>query len=386
MVASKSDKTSLIILSLAHGVTDLYANFLPALLPVFENKFNLSKTLIGVLIFVVSTSGSLSQVVYGYLGDRWGKRLFLVPGTAVAAIFMSFMPLSPNFWILLVLLIIGGSGVSAFHPHAATSAGDLAKSRRGLSLSIFMTGGTIGFAAGPLVAATLMSSFGHSWIPFFSIFGIVTSLLLYKYAVPEEKGNRKKMSIDVWAVIKPQFKALSILCLIVMFRATVGIVFTNFLSLLIEQRGLSIMIGGSVIFLFLLSIGFGTLLGGYLSDIYSRKRLLIISLLMSTPLLLLLIHSSGVIMAVLLVASGLALGLPNPVPLSMAQELIPEGASTASSLMMGFSWGLAGILALLFGIIADAFGGDVVPAMSIASLLPIAAALFAAAMKSKREI
>jgi FSR family fosmidomycin resistance protein-like MFS transporter len=57
---------------------------------------------------------------------------------------------------------------------------------------------------------------------------------------------------------------------------------------------------------------------------------------------------------------------------------MPEGASTASSIMMGFSWGIAGLLAMLFGVLVDlAFGSNVAPGMIVAAFLPIMAAIFA---------
>ena len=251
-VVTKSNKASLTILALSHGITDLYANFLPALLPIFEAKFALSKTMIGVLIFAMSISGSMFQVVYGYLGDKWSRRLFLVPGPAIAAVFMSFIGLSPSFLVLFILLLLGGMGVSAYHPHAASYAGDLVENRRGFGLSIFMTGGTIGFAVGPLVAAGIMSTLGAEKMPLASVVGIVTSILLYKYSVPQKTSATKFTSRGVFKTIRSQLMSLAFLSIIVILRGTVFVVFTNFLSLLADQRGQSLIVGGSIIFLFLL--------------------------------------------------------------------------------------------------------------------------------------
>jgi len=385
-VIKKSDKNMMAALALGHGVTDLYANFLPALLPFFEDTFSLSKSMIGLLIFAITTSGSLCQVIYGSLGDKWGRKLFLVPGPAVAAIFMSFIGISPNFIVLLFLLLLGGMGVSAFHPHAASITGDIAGSKRGFGISIFMTGGTVGYAAGPLVAAVLLSRLGATKMPLTAVVGIITSYLLYKYVTTDHEIQVKRNSINILEAIKPQLKLLAILSAIVILRATVSIVFSNFISLLMDQRGRSLEFGGGIIFFFLLSISVGTLAGGYLSDRINRRTLIVLSLLLSAPFFFVLVHSTGIVMFACLFFSGALLGLSNPVPLTIAQELIPEGASTASSIMMGFSWGLAGILALPFGMLADKFGGDVVPAMSIAAALPVLGALLSLFLPRKRHL
>ena len=106
-MADRSDKTVLLVLGIGHGVTDLYANFLSGLLPFFKNNLNLSKSLSGALIFAMTFSGSFCQVLYAYLGDKWGRKFFVVVGPAVCAIFLCFIALSPNFYVLLILLLLG---------------------------------------------------------------------------------------------------------------------------------------------------------------------------------------------------------------------------------------------------------------------------------------
>ncbi len=386
-MVNKSNRASIAVLALGHGVTDLYANFLPALLPVFQHNFSLSKSLVGMLIFALSISGSMCQVVYGYLGDRWGRRLFLVPGPAIAAVFMCFIGLSPSFAALFVLLIMGGMGVSAFHPHAASSVGDMAGSRRGFGLSVFMTGGTVGFAFGPMIAAALISSsyVGPARMPLAAVAGIVTSLLLYRYAIPEHRRQRTRDHINILQIFRLHTRPVTLLCMIVIFKATVSIVFSNFMSLLMDQRQLPLIIGGGAISLYLISNASGTLLGGYLYDKVSRKKLLIFTLLLASPLLFTLVHVKGAALVAALILSGVLMGCSNPAPLAIAQEMIPGGASTASSIMMGFSWGVAGLPVWFFGKLADIFGGDVVPAMSIASILPIIAAMFVLPLPKKQD-
>lgn len=383
-MSNKLNKATVTVLSLGHGVTDLYANFLPALLPFFQDKFSLSKTLIGGLLFAVSTSGSLFQVLFGYLGDKWNSRFFLVLGPAVAAIFMCFIVMSPSFSALILLLILGGIGVSSFHPHAASYTGRMAGENRGFGLSIFMTGGTIGYAAGPLVAAALVSSyFGPKKMPLAAIFGVLTSFLLYKYAISPDNQPRHDKSFKILKIILPHLKPLACLTILVILKAVVNIVFVNFISLLMNQRGWSIIAGGSLISLFTICSAVGTMIGGYFYDRYSKKKLLIYSLIFSAPFLFGMVHLSGFMFFLFLVISGILMGYSNTMPLALSQELIPEGSGFASSIMMGFSWGLAGVLAWGFGILADLFGGDVAPAMSIAAFLPILAAIFAFPISEK---
>lgn len=387
-MAERSNRSVLLVLAVGHGVTDLYANFLSGLLPFFKNSLNLSKSRAGALIFAMTFSGSLCQVLYAYLGDKWNRKFFVVIGPAVCAIFICFIALSPNFHVLLILLLMGGMGVSAFHPHAASFVGATSGSKRGFGLSVFMTIGTAGFAFGPLISTALVSSpyIGAGRMPPFSIVGIIASLFLYKYADLAEEHHEKRESVDILGIIKPHAKPLAFLSMIVVLRAAVSIIFANFMSfLMVEQRGLSLTVGGRAISLFLISTAAGTLLGGYLYDKISRRKLLMFSLILSSPILFTMVHAHGAAFVILLILGGMTIGCSNPIPLAMAQELVPKGASTASSIMMGLSWGLAGLLAWFFGRLSDSFGGDVVPAMSIAAFLPILAILFVLLLPQTQE-
>jgi FSR family fosmidomycin resistance protein-like MFS transporter len=345
------------VIAIGHGVTDLYANFLAALLPVFAEKFTLSKTSIGVMISVMGISGSMFQVVFGYLGDKWSRRFFLIVGPAVAGI-MTLIGIAPNFIALIIILLLGGLGVSSFHPHAASAAGDTAGQKRDAGLGFFMAVGTLGYAVGPLI-------------------------LLYRYIRPEKTRTKKQETVSIFQIIRPEIKLLTILFAIVTLRATTNIVFVNFMSLMIQQRQLSLMIGALVLFVFSLSTALGTFMGGYISNWISRKNLLVYSMLLSSPLLIAMLYTDGVLFVIFLVLSGITVSCSNPANLAIAQEAIPKGASTASSLMMGVSWGVAAILAMFFGIIADLFGGNVVPAMGISAVLPILAAMCALLLPRK---
>jgi FSR family fosmidomycin resistance protein-like MFS transporter len=58
---------------------------------------------------------------------------------------------------------------------------------------------------------------------------------------------------------------------------------------------------------------------------------------------------------------SLLLLMTNPVIVLMAQDLIPSQAGTASALMMGFGWGMAGITFIPFiGWLSDRIGLETV--------------------------
>jgi FSR family fosmidomycin resistance protein-like MFS transporter len=71
-----------------------------------------------------------------------------------------------------------------------------------------------------------------------------------------------------------------------------------------------------------------------------------------------------------LALGGLTLLFTIPVNVVMAQELVPSQSGTVSALMMGFSWGLAGMIFIpLTGWASDHFGMQA--ALSSLVLFPI---------------
>ncbi len=106
-------------LALGHFVIDLYAAFLPSLLPLLIDKFQLSFTSASLLATVLSLSSSMTQPVFGFLFDKLGGWKMIIWGPVVAGLSLSFLGLAPHYSVLILLLILGGLGLASFHPEAA---------------------------------------------------------------------------------------------------------------------------------------------------------------------------------------------------------------------------------------------------------------------------
>ena len=74
--------------------------------------------------------------------------------------------------MLAAILIAGGLGAAAFHPPAAALAHRLGGERPGLSMSVYITGGTLGFSLGPLMFAPFAERFGLTWTPLLALPGL----------------------------------------------------------------------------------------------------------------------------------------------------------------------------------------------------------------------
>ena len=121
----RQEKVAIVSLSASHFVNDAYSNFLGPMLPLLVIKLGLTITQAGWLGAILAVSTSFTQPFYGYLSDRFVKRFFVVFSPLVTAVFMSFIGLAPNFFILSSLLALAGIGIASFHPQDRLCAQEL---------------------------------------------------------------------------------------------------------------------------------------------------------------------------------------------------------------------------------------------------------------------
>ncbi len=380
---------AILALALIHGVNDMYMGFLPALLPLIVRRLDLTLTGVGLLVSTVTLVSQLSQPLFGYLGDRTGRRVLAIAGPLLTTLSMSWLGLVGSYELLLVTVLLGSIGTAVFHPQGAALAGSLA-GRRGTAMAIFTSGGSVGYGVGPVLVIAIVSLFGLRFTWLSVGIGLAATAFLLA-SVPRSigrpaaaEGRPRAAGPRRWLV------PLMLLYSVVMLRAGTAILFTTFIPLLMERRGAALILGGWALLGFSLSGAVGGLLGGPLSDRLGRRAVTVGGLALAGPAIFLFLRADGLAAAALLLLSGVCLFSALPVNIVMAQELRPNHASTVSGLVMGFAWGIGGLATTLLGALADRWGttlgelAGLARAMDLIAVLPIAAALLALALADTR--
>jgi len=367
----------MVLLCLAHLLTDLFSSTIATLQPILGERFDLSLTQAGLLGGVFMFSSAVLQLPFGVLSDRLHSRLFSVFGPLAAAIFLSLVGMASGFGMLLALSALGGMGVAAFHPQSTKEAARLSGDRKGLGVALFITAGTFGLACGPLYFAWVISAFTFDRFYLAMIPAIVVcGLLLWK--LPESgaasSGPRK---ID-WEALGARWKPLSLHYTLVVLRSIVQLGIGQFLTLyLTRERAFSMEDASLVLAAFFLAASTGSFAGGSLADRIGGKSVVVLSMTASSPFLAGFLMTDGLLSLACLFLGGMILLLTIPVNVVMAQDLVPSQAGTVTSLMMGFAWGVAGITFIpLIGWIGDHTGlQTVLWGVALAPLLGIWPAL-----------
>ena len=342
-------------LSGGHFLIDCYSSMFGAFLPFLHQQLDLSLAEAGILGGVLSFSSAFMQPVYGYLADRMRKPVFTALGPGLAGLFISGLGLAPSFWALLIMVILGGAGISAFHPQAASIVSQSAGRRKGFHMSVFVTTGMLGFALGPVYITTVIALVGLGSSLWAGLPGVAMSLYLLLYG-PKPSQPAALHHRTLLSRLMEQRKPLLILYLLVVIRGTIQVIFVAFLPLYLTLHGYGEGQAAQVLSLFLLAGGSAGFLGGILSDRFGGKGILAVSMVGSLPLLMAFLWSQGPISIALCILGGGVLLSTSPVNVVMAQQMVPEATSTISALLMGFAWGVGGLLLPVVGFVSQTVG------------------------------
>jgi MFS transporter, FSR family, fosmidomycin resistance protein len=182
----------LAVLTIGHLTIDAYSSFFLPLLPLLVQRLGLNYAMVGGLTAIASLSSSFSQPLFGLAADRMRRPLFVALGPLLAAVFMAAVGIAQSYTVLVLLLVVGGLGVSMFHPQTASLAGSTS-GKRGMAMSFWVTGGTLGWALGPAFATSVVGTFGfeRSWLA--AIPGVVMCGFLFAWLarVPPHAAARQ---------------------------------------------------------------------------------------------------------------------------------------------------------------------------------------------------
>ena len=348
-------------MALAHGVNDLYMGFLTPLYPVVMDRFRLSLAQVGTVSMTAALASALAQPLFGVLFDRHGLSAFLHLAPLFTGIFVSLMPVAPTFPLFLAFLFLGCLGSAAFHPKGASVTPGLSGAHPEMGMAIFSAGGNLGYAAGPALIALFLASAGSAASPLLiaPAAAVTAGLLLVLPArVLAQRADRAARTSFRQLLARRQELAMVARVIVLNFLLTVGIRgMQTFLPVYYTRLGFSVTWVG-ILFTAMLTAGaLASILASSLSRRLGWKPLVIASLCGGTPLflagILLLPHPAG---SILIVASGILLNCSNPIIILLGQKHAGDSPAMASSLLMGLSWGVAGLVMVPLGSLGELIG------------------------------
>jgi ACDE family multidrug resistance protein len=303
--------------------------FIPVL-PILEKKIDISSFQSSMIITSYSVAAIFLIPVAGYLSDRFGRKMIILPSLFIALAgglvsgFAAWKIDDPYMWIIAGR-ILQGIGAAGAMPIVLPLVGDLYKDddeKTSSCLGIIETSNTFGKVLAPILGSAIAA---FLWfLPFFaiSILSLISIALIFFFVkAPKEKDKPKKFNeflSNTSETLKEHWKWLLTVFLLGAFVMLLlfGVLF--FLSEVLEKehdiKGLKKGFIIAIPLLVLCSASFitGRLIKGRLP---LMKKLLIISLIMQSGSVVFTGFVKESIVLLLIVSSvmGLAMGAMLPV-------------------------------------------------------------------------
>ncbi len=362
----KLDKFRLGVLSFGHLVGDMYYATLIPLWPLLIDRMQLTLTDVGFFTSLTSFMLMPVQPFIGWLVDRFPRAWFMVLGLIGAGLGMSFIGLAPSYSVLMICVVFGRFCNAIFHPHAAMMVRATSGGRHGTAMSIFAFAGNIGIAVGPLLSVGVVTLFGLESTYLMIPFGLLAAAAIYHFIgvdVPKEKpvsDSKDGAASGPSGALQTLVGPLILLAVLMTFRAAIWGGFRTFLPIfLVDNRAVSLLIGGLGLSALSLFGALGGLVGGHLSDRYSGSWVIAVSLLISGASIFAFVRTDGILSLLILIVAGMSLFASQPVATVLAQGLAPDRMAMASGVMMGMVWGIGALFVTPIGMLGDVYGLDI---------------------------
>lgn len=161
-------------------------------------QYHINNTQLGLANSIFFLAYALTQIPFGMLGDKFGRRLVIMAGFLVFGIMTGMTGLATTFGIFLMFRVVAGAGQGTYYgPQYALSTEAIPTKDLTLGTAIINSGMAFGTSGGYLLSSKLVLENGMSWkVPFFImaiptvIVGVLFMVLLKERVIrPEDKAK-----------------------------------------------------------------------------------------------------------------------------------------------------------------------------------------------------
>jgi len=366
---------------MGHFTNDFYMNLIPPILFAFSSSMGLSLTQQSMIAFIIIVGGSLFQPIVGYLLDKIGKSVYLIIGIVWISFMMSITGLITNYYLLIVIVGVASIASSIYHPLGSSIAINLSRGSRGKSLSVFMTIGVFAFTFTPMITIPIVSKFGLQYLTFLMIPGFLVAYFLKFAKIDKIKhrvtNDRKNEKIEKNKISKNKVKYLSLLVCMSVIKVVLVRMMIVFGVQIMVMKGIGIIPAGIILSAYMFLSSVSILSGGYLSDKFGERRIMVIFSILLFGIYTITIFSHGPLFIIGIILFGYTINGASTANITMTHNILPENVNLGTGLIMGLSSTIAGVLILVFGKFADIYGlMETAQFTACLSLIPIFISLY----------
>lgn len=302
---------------------------------------------------------SIFSGIGGHLADKFGRKILIISGIFCISIAAFLFTLKADKFYFAIFYSLAGMGIGLVLPSSIAYVYDITDHENlGKSMSLFITSVIIGFTIGMPLSGILAKYISEN-APFYfcSILALITTFLSL-FLLEKEHYEKEKLKLfemkDTIKNLSSIFKKKGMSSLI--FRGfssffMTGILFTV-LPIFLDNINDNIEFVGIVLLVLGIGMFIATPIGGLLADKIGRKEPIIISgILIAISLFILPFAESFLQAAIILIMTGIGIGINNPSSTALISEISPVGKKAGG---LGFYGAISGI-GLIIGPLCGGF-------------------------------
>jgi MFS family permease len=361
---SKFRDSGFILVVVSHALNHSYEAIMPVLYPLLIKEFNLQYSSVGLLVMGYRLTSGAFQLLMGFMGRFYQRKLLLGVGMIWQAISNAFLGFSTGFNQMLTSRSLAGIGASPQHPTGSAYIAETFKSRDlGRALGINIGAAGLGRFMAPLAASLLIPLIG--WKPTllcFSALGLIvgTGFLLIKE--PKRPGiwsgtsSLRDLATGVRAIFHDRLVVIVLIVETVMaFRIGISDFLPTYFT---EALGMSSSYAGLLFTGFLVSGLPAPYIWGLLSDRLERRFVVMLAMGTAAALwfLLPLLGNSLLLVPLLLVLGFVGQGVGGIIQAFVAEVTESENRDIIFGVYFTLAFTIGSISPVLFGLLADTYG------------------------------
>lgn len=339
----------------AHSLHDMYAGFLPPLLPILIEKLGLSNLGGGSLTLFYSLP-SLLQPVFGSLADRHNLKILVILAPFITGTMMSLLGLATTPVVMMAMLVLAGLSSASLHAIGPALNSKYAGQKLGKSMSFWVNAGTLGYALGSILLVTVYDFLGLSKLPILAIGGAIGSVLIWHGLRNANTcaGSIKKQrnAPKHWGRI---LKVMLPIAFIVASRAMMTVMLSTYFPAFLRERGASTWVSGAGMTLLLVAGAFGSYVVGSLSDRHSRLYILAFVTIAHFLSMLVFLRTDNWLQIPIILVIGFLEIAALPVLMAMVQDSFVEDRAFINGLFLSINFVGTSLAIPLVGRLADLY-------------------------------
>jgi MFS family permease len=337
--SAAADVRLIAVVCVGHGLSHFYTLVLPPLFPVLRTELGVSYAALGALITTAASASALSQLVSGFLVDRFGARRILAGGLGLLAGAIGLAGMAPSYGALLVIVALAGLGNGVFHPADYSLFNARVDPRRlGRAYSAHSTSGSLGWVLAPIVVGALTAAFGwRAAVTTAGVAGLLAAVVFSRLRLLDDVGRhpgaetaRQSAGLrgEIGRLLTPPI--VMAFAYFTLTAASMSAVQAFAVTAMVAIYGTPLAMAAGGLTAYMLGSAAGIVCGGLLAD-RSRRHDVVAGIGMACATALTLLFASGAPPAASLIALlgliGFAKGATNPSRDLLVRRATPAGAS-----------------------------------------------------------